>query len=273
MSRLSIAGLGESTRKKGNYQLYFNCPYCDDTKSHLGVHIGRGIFHCFKCNSSGRIEDIESKIDDFENRVKRFLGEPDSKENEATPWLLSLPPFSRRILVESGLPYRYLRNRMVTKEEIQYYNMYYCNQGIFQDRIIVPIYDNQKLVYFVGRAYTNRVPKYLNAPVPKDEIIFKTFGGKVQTAVINEGIFDSIRVGKYFHSISLLGKVATERQIQSVVESTDNALIMLDNDAYTEAFKLYQQLSVYINCKILLIKEKDPGSMNKLQIMEAINGR
>lgn len=265
--KLTSLALGEPLRKRP-YQLYFNCPYCDDSKGHLGVNTKKGIYHCFKCNASGRITDIEVTTDKFETRIKEFLGrlgsskiDAQTNENIVTP--VTLPTGAIYVSSDSGLPYEYLKSRHITESEIEYYDLMYCSEGVYQQRIIIPIYEDDTLAYFLGRAYMHKNPKYLNAPISKDKILFKTFEGKVEEAIICEGVFDAMRIGKYFNAISILGKKATQKQIEKILSLvTKKIYVFLDRDALVESFTLSQNLKNYRETKLVVnYKYKDPGSI------------
>ena len=232
----------------------------------------KGIYHCFKCNASGRINDLKVGLDQFTSKVEKFLyGKGDSSpQTEAVP--LSLPMGHKCVTPKSGLPYRYLINREMTDKEILTYKMRYCGEGPFKDRIIVPVYQDNELRYFVGRSYMKKSPKYMNAPVPKGGTIFSTFPGKVDKAIICEGIFDAVKIGKFFPAICILGKKLNgNEQIASIVKKTKEAFIMLDQDADHDAFSSYLVLNCYIPTRVgLFPKNKDPGSMTFAEIKDLL---
>jgi DNA primase len=257
---LHLENLGEPVRKKG-YQHFYSCPFHEDETGHLGVDTRRGIYHCFKCNASGKISSDGITLDQFKEKVERaLLG---SKEVQKEVSKIELPREYIPITSKAGLPYRYLINRRITDEMIHKYRLGYCSEGFFGERILIPIYDGDELVYFLGRTYTNREPKYLNAPVDKGRNIFKTFEDKVDKVIICEGVFDSISVGRVFPSISILGKVLNGiEQIMSIVKSTKEAYILLDSDAAKDSFIMYAALNMYIPTKVMFLEgKKDPGEM------------
>jgi len=271
--KLSFSGLGEYKRRRGDYQFMFNCPFHEDTNFHLGVNTKKGIYHCFKCNMSGRLSDIEIPLSSFQDRVKEILGEKPGQGRaitsfQASPRIaltckVSLPGESKIVSLQSGLPYRYLKLRRVTDKEIIKYKIHYCSEGLFHDRIIIPIYNIDKvLIYFVGRAYLNLNPKYLNAPVPKEEIVYRTELETTDEVVVCEGIFDALRIGKVKPAVALLGKVASRKQINLITSHVRRLIyVMLDSDAKQEAFILYNQLSYYKKTRLILLDKKDPGSL------------
>ena len=267
--KLSINILGPIKRSNKTND-FFDCPFCNDTKGHLGVHRTKKIFSCFKCGSSGRVENLDIPVSEFRSRVNKFLHkEPKPTMNTIS---LSLPEFYKPIEKGSGIAYEYLKKRMVTLEEIKRFKIGFCNGGVFQDRIIVPIYNDHRLVFYVGRTYLNRVPKYLNAPVPKNGTIFKTFDGRVKLAVITEGVFDALRVGKVAPAISLLGKIVNGKaQAQSIFNSADKVLVMFDKDAVKDCVLAAMELSIFVLAKPVFIDKKDPGEMTLDEIKKYVD--
>jgi len=268
--RLDLTFLGEPVRKKGK-QLFFNCPFHEDNEGHLGIDTRRGIYHCFKCNCSGKIKELEQPLSEFKNKIEIFLnGSPE--ENKKQQEQLNFPEGIRLLKEDSGLPYRYMKDRDVTVEEIKKYDIRYCNSGTFMDRIIIPIYTNNNLSYYVGRTYLNKEPKYMNAPVPKAGNIFKTFNKKVDKAIICEGIFDALKIGKLFPAISILGKVLNgSEQIVSILKYTKEAYVMLDSDANKDGFIAANLLNYYIPTHVMFIKgKKDAGEMTIKELKEIL---
>jgi DNA primase len=270
--RISLSGLGDPVRKNGS-QHFYNCIFCDDTSGHLGVHIKKGIFHCFKCNASGRLDSLPA-LDRFTETVKSRLEGTKQLEAKIVSEHLELPDGFREGIHKDSLAYRYIRARDISEEEIDKFRIGYCVKGFFEHRIIVPIYENKRLRYFVGRTYVGGNPRYMNSPVPKQGIVFKTFKGRVDTAVICEGIFDALRIGKLYPAIALLGKVLNgSKQLESIKEAAEKVIIMLDSDAKVDAMKLYQALSPYLRCRIVFINKKDPGELSLAELNNVVRGK
>ena len=71
---------------------------------------------------------------------------------------------------------KYIKNRGITNKDIIKYNIGYCEDGEYRNRIIIPSYDsNGNLNYFVGRDFYDSKLKYKNPKVSKDIIGFDLF--------------------------------------------------------------------------------------------------
>ena len=112
--------------------------------------------------------------------------------------------------------------------------------------LIIPSYDETgELNYWVGRDYTgmNKV-KYCNPNIQKTSIVFNE--GLVnwyEDITLVEGPFDHIVVP---NSIPLLGKSLTRENAvykALLLKAKANINILLDDDAYDNAFKMYKFLN------------------------------
>jgi len=277
MGKLNIQTLG-SYKKTGNpHQIKFEtCPYCNNQKYKFYVHLKKGVFHCHRCKVGGRIEKLETPLDSFREKVAKFL-EPEPKFIvKKNPKVVLPKEYVFPILPKHGIPWRYLKNRGINGREMDFFKIGYCSSGIYEDRIIIPIYNDGVLVYFLGRSFGNREPKYVNATCGKDNVIFKTFEGTVGHAVVVEGVFDALRVSKVFPAIALLGKTITQGQIQQIKDCAKTVTVMLDPDAGKYAIEVYNSINYSVPAKIKLLDEDldtDPGSMTPETILEKINTR
>ena len=112
-------------------------------------------------------------------------------------------PFDKSIIKEHAI--RFLRKRGFNSEDIDRYNLGYCSEGIYNNRIIIPSYDSDgKLNYFVGRDFYNSSFKYKNPPVPKDVIGFDLYVNWSLPIILVEGVFDAMSIKN--NSIPLFGK-------------------------------------------------------------------
>ena len=115
----------------------------------------------------------------------------------------------------------------------------------FRNRLIVPIFDQQKRVIgFGGRSLDGSEPKYLNSP--ETEIFEKgknLFGldkaasaiRKEDSAVVVEGYFDVIALHEagIFNSVASLGTALSNQQITQICRCSDSKRIFLNFDSDT----------------------------------------
>lgn len=165
--------------------------------------------------------------------------------------------------------YQYLFSRHCTLEVIRWFRMSYARAGLYKGYVIlqVPVGD-----YFVGRKVLDGPgPKYLNAPLSKRGVICPTFTRPVDEAVIVEGVFDAISVGRVGPAIAILGKTLDHDQrvaIQGLVKS--RIILLLDRDAWKEVMLVGGALALFLNVVHSAPPQgKDPGTM-ELEELKAL---
>ena len=270
MEKLNLTFLGESRKGSKLEQIKYCCPFCDDSDFHLGVHLVKRIFHCFHCGISGKTDNLTPALNSFKRRVEDYFKlkgqtSPERKED------LKLPYSFQTISPTSGLPFRYLCRRKITIPEIKKYHIGYCPESTYEERIIVPIYDDYILKYYVGRSYTNRTPKYMNAMVQKRNTIFRTHGGTPTKVVVVEGVFDAIRVGKVMPAVAILGKEINQGQVKAISEYASEAIVLLDPDAKQYGISLMSKLGYYMRISLKFLEKGDPGSTSVSELRRLLN--
>ena len=245
-------------------QISFDCPACSgdkgmpegDGKGNLEVNYQKDVFKCWVCKDinymSGSIIKLIKKYGTSKNLKDYKLFKPESfLSNEDKQHLsLSLPEDFRALknCTSKDFKYntaiKYLRDRGITDDIIEKFNIGYTTKGHFFNRIIIPSYDeNGILNYFIARWFDKQYTKikYLNPDVEKQTIIFNE--EKINwdaTIYLVEGATDHIVVP---NSIPLLGKFIPEILLEKLYDkSMANIVIVLDDDALEDAKRLYNKL-------------------------------
>jgi len=146
--------------------------------------------------------------------------------------------------------YNYIKRRNITDLMLQIYNIGFCATGIYENRIIIPSYDeNNRINYFIARSYLNNTKmKYKNPQAQKEIIIFnEKLIDWNETVYIVEGAFDSIFIP---NAIPMLGKFMSEHLFSKLYNNAKKIIIVLDPDAYIDQERLYHRL----NCGKLMGK-------------------
>ena len=259
--------------KKTNdpYHKRYRCPSCGEQKYRFYIHFKKKVYICFRCGISGRLDgEILTSVDHYESKVEDFKnGQSSTQDRE----YIDLPKeIIRPLRRASGLPYLYLRKRGITEAEIDRYQMGYCSEGIYRERIIIPIYGNSSQpVYFIARSYTAREPKYINARSGRSKTIFKSFTGAVDFCILVEGVFTAIYVSRIFPSIAILGKVISEAQCKKIAECTKQVYVMLDSNAKKENLESAFKLGFFLSAKPIFITKPAPDSYSYEELERLIN--
>jgi DNA primase len=265
---------------ESKYQITFNCPRCaeekgldnGDGKGNFEVNYQKHVYHCWACGETyGTHGPLGKLFDQFgtkkQKKVYNLIKPEELKVLDVKKNILKLPE-GFMSFEESNprfIPHleamRYLKSRGITDEIIKKYRIGYTVTGDFAYRVIVPSFNKEgTLNYFVARSWVKGRIKYKNPTVPKDEIIFNE--GLIdwdKDIHICEGVFDGFFLE---NSIVMLGKKMSELLFSTIYDKANgNIIICLDEDAWTDAFKLYHTLNggrLYNKIKII----KPPKDMD-----------
>lgn len=163
---------------------------------------------------------------------------------------IDLPPGCIPIDLDQPPPYpwmmplvhahEYLRTRGITNYDVREYQLQFCVNGWFSDRVIIPVWDEHgRLVWFQARDLTGKKKqKYLNPKdVDKSSLLYGL--NKVQPGnrvVIVEGIFDGWKCNlnvvnvQQTRGLVVFGKNITEIHLAKIM-SRDPGELILGSDA------------------------------------------
>lgn len=271
---------------------HWNCPCCadmkgvkSDNKYNLEINIRKNRFHCWVCGDSNSMKGKLSKLfklygnNDLLNEYKQEINSIRQSRlfqiNENTNDFddefeidneIRLP-IAYKIVNKDDKnainAYKYLISRGISDRIIEKYNIGYIGndlsvENVYRNRIVIPSYDKfGELNYWISRDYTNTSKrKYLNPDVEKKSIIFNEYNiNWYENITLVEGVFDHIVTP---NSIPLLGKsLKTDSYVFSTLisKAKANVNIFLDDDAISDAYKMYNLLyNTSIRDKVRFIK-------------------
>jgi DNA primase len=188
---------------------------------------------------------------------KEFISLTDIVENRITT-------------IESKHAIKFLRNRGITADDIVKYNIGFCNDGPYKERVIIPSYDENGIVnYFIARAYKDGPTKYKNPPADaKSAIGWELYINWDAPIILVEGMFDALTIKR--NVIPLFGKIIHEKLMKKLVASSVNRIyIALDPDAIKNALKYCEQLMAY--GKEIYLVELDGKDANEIGFERFLN--
>lgn len=111
------------------------------------------------------------------------------------------------------------------------YNVMVAYRGRYKNRFILPVYEENQLVYFQGRAiHSNMLPKYLNPVVIKENIILnKNNFNYDKHIIITEGLIDAWMVESNQGTSCIGGSVSDEFIGKLLTLSKKEIIVALDN--------------------------------------------
>ena len=273
---------GQSLSKANEYMWW--SPFITHHKPKLQVNIQTGKWHCWVSNQGGHnlyqlFKKVGAGYQDFK-LLNQLLGETSfyQKDTDKKSEVIQLPQEmkslsdkkDKSIIKEHAL--RFLRKRGITSEDIKRYNLGYCSEGVYQNRIIIPSYDSiGKLNYFVGRDFYASTLKYKNPPIPKDVIGFDLYVNWSLPIILVEGVFDAMSVKN--NSIPLFGKSILPKLYGKIVEKkVKDIFIILDSDAFDDAIQITEKfVNEGISVNFVKLDGKDPNDLGYKKMITKID--
>ena len=280
----SVLGKGQST-SKGNYA--FKCPFCTHHKNKMEISLRttakrENFWHCWVCGAKGKtlltlfkkIKAPKGKIDEL-----NILIVPTKNEEHVVVGTLELPKefISLSNIIEDKIAQieakhalKFLKKRGITQNDIIKYNIGFCKEGPYAERVIIPSFDElSKLNYFIARSYKDSDRKYKNPPVAaKDVIGFELYINWDAPLILVEGMFDALTIKR--NVIPLFGKVIHGKLMEKLVKSSvDRIYIALDNDARRDALKQAEMLMSY--GKEVYLVEMEGKDANEIGFEQFLN--
>jgi DNA primase len=255
-------------------QISFDCPVCSydikgldhgDGKGNIEINYKQNVYKCWVCaethETHGSIYKLVKKYGNPRQYKKFQLLKPDDEDNPFKPTYhrVRLPKefisfkdasLGLKLTPQFKQAFNYIKKRNITDEMIIKYNIGFCHDGEYSNRIIIPSYDSEdEINYFIARSYLVKTKmKYKNPQVDKESLIWNEHIINWDIPVyIVEGAFDSVFLN---NSIPMLGKFMTKKLYNTLYDNAKKVIIVLDGDAWEDAVKLYHKL----NCGKLMGK-------------------
>jgi DNA primase len=259
--------------KKPNEYMYWS-PFVVHHKPKLQVNIVTGKWHCWVSNAGGHnLFQLFKKLNATNDQFTELRGIVDeisygyeSKEVRKEGKVELPKEFLSLVYKHPSPVYKnamyYLSKRGITYGDILKYNIGYCDQGLYTNRVIIPSYDdNGQLNFFVGRDIFESKMKYRNSPTPKDVVGFELFINWDEPIVLCEGPFDAIAIKR--NAIPLFGKTILSNLRRKIIEKkVKQVYISLDRDAILDSIKMVEDfMKNDIDVYFVNLPEKDPSDL------------
>ena len=281
----NVLGKSKPT-SRGNHS--FHCPFCNHHKPKLEINTltnekKENPWHCWVCNTKGKtirslfkalkingskLEQLDSIIIPNKQSEVKYEQIQIPKEFIAFKDVDKLDKLGQ---IKAKHAVTFLKNRGINKSQILKYNIGFCLEGEYADRIIIPSYDaDGQLNYFMARSFElDSSRKYKNPSVKNKNIIgLEYFINWEAPIILVEGIFDALTIQR--NVIPLFGKTLSEALMKKLVLSnTEKIYVALDKDAQREALQHCQTLMNY--GKEVYLVEMDGKDANEIGFKNFLN--
>ena len=269
--------------KKLDEYMYWS-PFISHHKPKLQINVKTQKWHCWVSGTGGRtlfqlLKKVNASNQHFDE-LRELVGDlPHYKKETDTrlkkvvqlPYeFITFGNSTDSIVKRHALSYLYKRG--ITDDDILKYNIGYCDDGLYSNRIIIPSYDSDgQLNFFVGRDFYNSKMKYRNSPTSKDIIGFDLFINWDEPIILCEGVFDAMAFKR--NAIPLFGKNIMSTLQKKIIESRVKVIYLaLDNDAIEDAIKISDNfINNGIDVRMIKFKEKDPSEIGFQNLLYLIN--
>ena len=235
---------GTDYKSASHDEITFNCPFCiskrgkADNDHKLYVNTKSLKFHCFKCNSSGRLNSV-TMPKDFSGELYEILWQlkspdyvdADSCDEDGEDNIFYLPVNK----IEKGtVAYDYCVSRGITEDLINYYDIR-LGVGELMGRIVIPnqVINNCWTDMYSARSMIGQIPKYKNPTgAKKNKLVFnldKISDGQ-EKIIIVEGVITAICGGK--DCVAVYGCHPSHEQLDQIVSKNPKSIyVCLDGDS------------------------------------------
>ncbi len=239
-------GVDFSTSSDGEW-INVACPFCDDSKKHLGYSLTKGNWTCFRCGKHRDYETIAGLLNQTLVESRRTCEKYRKAEGVREGIQTSSRPITTRNsgCLEVKLPYgtakmterhrNYLKSRDFDPDQLEreWSLLGTGSLGPFANRIIIPIYQAGELVCYQGRDITGKSKtRYKSCPDDLAKISIKNliYGiDKVEgdRIVITEGATKVWRIGS--PAVATFGAIVTDAQIL-ILKKFQKRIVLFDGD-------------------------------------------
>jgi hypothetical protein len=273
-----------------NGEIAINSPFVGDTTFDCRINVEKNCFHDFESDESGNIEKLAAEIlkVSVEEARKILLkygldGIETTKPKFTKPAVINIKEISlpnntfgfgkddkrasisnsiasKNFLMEKLVDYTLARKYKLRWTEMSYLDFKRQDQSRINMsfRIIIPTYEDGKLVYFQARDYSGKQNlRYKNPPKeiqPKSIIVpFYDLIIPSEILFISEGPWEAIQYGGTY----MLGPVLSDRQILKIKKKSPKAIYFVPDNDETGRRKLLSNVSNlrrYISCPIYIVK-------------------
>lgn len=269
--------------RKGGSQITYHCPMCPDKNlitQKLEVSLmgpTTGYFHCWRCNFRGKsFGSLLKKLNasrHYRDAIFKLTGDirlsRHQEQNDMSSFV-SLPDEFHPIIKPKASPeYKnavaYLKRRGILQEDIIRYNIGYCENGPYEQHIIIPSYDAKgALNFFMGRRYYTDDPgiPHKKPDVPMSEIIgFESFINYSEPLNLCEGVFDALTIRT--NAVPLFGKFLSRKLREAMlINGTTRVNMVLDDDAMEDSVKnCKMMMRLGIDVYLVHLNGKDPSAI------------
>ena len=223
----------------------------NDWKKHFSINLDTGLWQDFKSGKAGNFVSLYAFLEGITYHkaestilLKTFLNDtmPSAPKEPPTAQVeeIKLEPlsinscYSEDEKIKDAWCLLYERNLFDLEDENPQY--FFCREGRFANRIIIPYINKDTMYFFQARAlYPDMEPKYLNPPshvyIKKSDVLYP-FDYDEDYVVICEGPLDAISLNlQGVNATCTMGCRVSDSQIDQLAEFHGKVILGYDSDS------------------------------------------
>ncbi|MBN4081222.1 toprim domain-containing protein [Caldithrix abyssi] len=266
---------------KSRDKLYGPCPlHWGDNPKAFNASLDKGLWNCFTHCGGGSVIDLIMEIENIPARQAaqtgyEILGQKLEKIEEES----GLKPLNFKLNLDPEHPY--LKERGIEIETARYFEIGYCNKGIMNRRIAIPIQDeNDNLVAYCGRAVDDENPRKYLFPkgFQKNKIIYnlnRLQKKNLDELILVEGFFDVFKLYQEgYESAAVMGSSISLYQKQQIDSLDKRLTVMFDGDEAGRKgiFRAIQYFTGKRSLKVLYLPENKQPEHLTSEILKGFLG-
>jgi hypothetical protein len=234
-------------RQRGKEWTAIVCPYCGNDRNNFEVNPEKMVFSCWACGCSGSVRqlfyDFGLPVDLVpKGRGQKIFVEP---EIEVTLPKRVFDPLSDDAPL-SNWALQFLTKRGLTRDDIVKYELKYSLSGRYFGRVIWPLREKDRLVYFAARKFMScNGVKYIYPKARKRNLCPLVLGReKRMTLVLVEGVLQIPNLVRLGYSVMpLLGTGMSNEQMRQLRKKNfERYVLLLDHDAVLKSINLAMEI-------------------------------
>jgi len=272
------------------------CPNCGkDGKYGMNVYMDRT--NCFSCGYHPKPIDLLMKVEQIPtyNEALLFIGTFDDsklldKQIKEISQKFGFLPEGYKLLTlgdstYSKLARNYMKGRGFKTMKLSMRGVGYCTKGKYGGRIIIPFYEQGKIIYFNARQFINVGEAHKNPSndefgVGKSMLVYNVDCLSVyKKTYMVESSINALTIGD--KAFGIVGKRISNYQLSKVIKSPcEEVVIILDPDAYWEGLRTGMMLAPHKKVKVVKlpmslgkVKKVDVNSIGKKKTMEYVDNQ
>ncbi|AYP68619.1 DNA primase [Exiguobacterium phage vB_EalM-132] len=318
-----LMGEGTSHHTSKGLQISYKCPMCNDRKERLFVSMSRQVFKCHHCEEAGTTVSLIASIqnlswssalelyrsfegyekplpENIEHEIITRLSHRSDIEVVMQKYVHPLPEEYIPIYEATGKKglraIKYIQSRGISIDQAIKQNIGYCAEGKYRNRIIMPDYEDGKLMYWQSRTWLRqptdpekkrRYRKVLNPSLTKEQIEQGIIAvdkaeivgnidsiSDVGIGILVEGKFDQYTLGDM--GACLHGKHMSDAQFIKLVKrkkEIETIVVCMDGDAFKHTMITADRLSGHFSDVLVcrLPEDADPNSLGAQAMADIID--